>query len=101
MVRPKTDNNRVIYVYTAEAEYIVLGSATQKLFKAILLNDLKIDTKSSIEIMEDNQSTIAMTKSSVTVRHIRTKHLDIKHRFIREIMRTGKIILSYCPTANT
>ena len=66
----------------------------------LLLNDLKIDTKGSIEIMEHNQSTIAMAKSSVG--HKRTKHIDIKlkHHFIRETVQTGKITLSYCPTAD-
>ena len=51
---------------TAEAEYIVLGSATQEaIWLYQVLNDLKIDTKGSIEIMADNQSTIAMAKSFV------------------------------------
>ena len=45
--------------------------------------------------MEDNESTIKMAKSSVG--HKRTKHIDIKHHFIRE---TGKITLSFCPTAD-
>ena len=68
---------------TAEAEYIALGSATQEgIWLYQLLNDLKIDTKGSIEIMEDNQSTIAMAKSSVG--HKRTKHIDIKHHFIKQ-----------------
>ena len=54
---------------TAEAEYVALGSATQEaIWLYQLLNDLKIDTKGSIEIMEDNQSTIAMAKSSVGIR---------------------------------
>ena len=67
---------------TAEAEYIVLGSATQEaIWLHQLLSDLKVDTKGSIEIMEDNQTTIAMAKSSVG--HKRTKHIDIKHHFIR------------------
>ena len=73
---------------TAEAEYVALGSATQEaiwLYHGQLLNDLKIDTKGSIEIMEDNQSTIAMAKSSVG--HKRTKHIDIKHHFIRETVQ--------------
>ena len=84
---------------TAEAEYVALGSATQEaIWLYQLLNDLKIDTKGSIEIMEDNQSTIAMAKSSVG--HKRTKHIDIKHHFIKETVQTGKITLSYCPTAN-
>ena len=88
-----------IALSTAEAEYVALGSATQEaIWLYQLLNDLKIDTKGSIEIMEDNQSTIAMAKSSVG--HKRTKHIDIKHHFIRETVQTRKITLSYCPTAN-
>ena len=84
---------------TAEAEYIALGSTTQEaIWLYQLLNNLKIDTKGSMEIMEDNQSTIAMAKSSVG--HKKTKHSDIKHHFIREIVQTGKITLSYCPTAD-
>ena len=84
---------------TAEAEYVALGSATQEaIWLYQLLNDLKIDTKGSIKIMEDYQSTITMAKSSVG--HKRTKHIDIKHHFIRETVQTGKITLSYCPTAN-
>ena len=48
---------------TAKAEYITLGSATQEtIWLYQLLNDLKIDTKGSIEIMEDNQSTIPMAR---------------------------------------
>ena len=47
---------------TAEAEIIVLGSATQEaIWLHQLLNDLKIDTKGSIEIMENNPSTITCT----------------------------------------
>ena len=81
---------------TAEAEYIALGSATQE---AIWLHQLlRIDTKGSIEILEDNQSAIAMAKNSVA--HKRTKHIDIKHDFIRETVQAGTINLSYCPTAD-
>ena len=90
---------KTVTLSTAEAEYIALGSATlEAIWLYQLLNDLKIDTKGSIEIMEDNQSTIAMAKSSVG--HKRTKHIDIKHHFIRETVQTGKITLSYCPTAD-
>ena len=50
---------------TAEAEYIALGSATQEaIWLNQLLTDLRIDTKGSIEILEDNQSAIAMAKNS-------------------------------------
>ena len=63
---------------TAEAEYIALGSATQKaIWLHQLLTDLRIDTKGAIEILEDNQSAIAMAKNSIG--HRRTKHIDTKH----------------------
>ena len=55
---------------TAEAEYVALGSAIQEaIWLYQLLNDLKIDTKGSIEIMEDNQSTKAK-KMSTTLQKI-------------------------------
>ena len=82
---------------TAEAEYIALGSATQEaIWLHQLLTDLRIDTKGSIEILEDNQSAIAMVKNSIGHR---TKHIDIKHHFIREAVQAKTIVLSYCPTA--
>ena len=93
MVKPKTSNSR------AEAEYIALGSATQEaIWLHQMLTDLRIDTKGSIEILEDNQSAIAVAKNSVG--HKRTKHIDIKHHFIRETVQAGTINLSYCPTAD-
>ena len=84
---------------TAEAEYFALGSATQEaIWLHQLLTDLRIDTKESIEILEDNQSAIAMTKNSIG--HRRTKHIDIKHHFIRKAVQAKTIVLSYCPTAD-
>ena len=84
---------------TAEAEYIALGSATQEaIWLHQLLTDLRIDTKGSVEILEDNQSAIAMAKNSVG--HKRIKHIDIRHHFIRETVQAGTINLSYCPTAD-
>jgi len=32
------------------------------------------------------------------VGHKRTKHIDIRHHFIRECVTAGTICLSYCPT---
>ena len=66
----------MVALSTAEAEYIALGSATQEaIWLHQLLTDLRIDTKGSIEILEDNQSTIAIAKNYVG--HKKTKHIDI------------------------
>ena len=93
------EKQATVTLSTAEAEYIALGSATQEaIWLHQLLTDLRIDTKGSIEILEDNQSAIAMAKNSIG--HRRTKHIDIKHHFIREAVQVTTIVLSYCPTTD-
>lgn len=82
---------------TSEAEYMALGSATQEvIWLQRLLNDLHVSSEEPTEILEDNQGAIAMAKNPVG--HKRTKHIDIKHHFIREAIQAGTITLNYCPT---
>ncbi len=46
--------------------------------------------------MEDNQSCIAMANNPQ--HHGRSKHIDIKHHFIQELVGSKEIELHYCPT---
>ena len=50
----------------------------------------------SITILVDNQSCMVLAKNPVF--HKRTKHIDIQHHYIREVLDEGKISLEYCPT---
>ena len=45
---------------------------------------------------EDNQGCIALAKKPV--HHKRTKHIDVRHHFIREKVEMGIIELRYLPT---
>ncbi|XP_046856233.1 secreted RxLR effector protein 161-like [Xenia sp. Carnegie-2017] len=73
---------------TSESEYIALCYATQELvWLRQLMKDLQIDCTAATTIHEDNLGTIAISKNPVL--HKRTKHIDIKHHFVRE---------KYCPT---
>ena len=65
--------------------------------EAAFIADLNTAPK-KIKILEDNQSGLAMANNSAG--HKRTKHIDIKHHFIREAVQTGTITLFYCPTSN-
>ena len=47
-------------------------------------------------ILCDNKSTIAMTRNPVY--HGRTKHIDIRAHFIRELVADGVISLEFCGT---
>ena len=44
----------------------------------------------------DNQSTIAMTKNPIF--HSRTRHIETRHHFIRELVAKGSIEIAYCNT---
>ena len=47
-------------------------------------------------IKEDNQGTIALSRNPKY--HARTKHIDIRHHFLRDKVEKSEIELSYCPT---
>ncbi|TPX57653.1 hypothetical protein PhCBS80983_g03711 [Powellomyces hirtus] len=48
------------------------------------------------KIYEDNQGCIALARNPTS--HARTKHIDIRHHFIREAIANQHVDLEYCPT---
>ena len=87
----------VVALSTAEAEYIAGGMATQELlWLRKLLTELSFAPKAGAVLMCDNQSAIAIAKDDVF--HARTKHIDIKHHFIREHVAAGDIELRWVPS---
>ena len=57
---------------------------------------LGIPVGSPITLYEDNQSTIAMARNPVF--HQRTKHIDTRYLFIRDLINNNAIQIQYCPT---
>ncbi|TYH18023.1 hypothetical protein ES288_A05G236600v1 [Gossypium darwinii] len=49
-----------------------------------------------MEIFCDNKETITMTKNPTF--HNRTKHVDIRYHFIRDLVANGEITLEYYST---
>ncbi|KAK6138905.1 hypothetical protein DH2020_027345 [Rehmannia glutinosa] len=81
---------------TAEAEYIDAGSCcAQVLWMRQQLRDYEIEEK-EIPIMCDNTSAIAITENPVL--HSRTKHIDVKYNFIRDLVEKKDITLEYIST---
>jgi hypothetical protein len=80
---------------TAEAEYIAASStSTQAIWMARLLEELGMEIGKPIKVYCDNQSTISMTKNPVF--HNRTKHIDIRHHFIRELVQQEFLFFEFC-----
>ena len=74
---------------TAEAEYISAGSCcAQILWMKATLNDFRIKFK-IVPLLCDNESAIKLTNNPV--QHARTKHIDVRHHFIRDHQQKGDI----------
>ena len=82
---------------STEAEYVSASLACQEaVWLRALLDDLNFVQEESTVIKEDNQGAIALSKNPKF--HARTKHIDIKHHFIRQKVDNAEITLEYCPT---
>ena len=46
---------------------------------------------------EDNQSCIKLLSDERTSQ-LRTKHIDIKYHFVKDLLKAGCVTLEYCPT---
>lgn len=88
---------KTVALSSAEAEYIAVTDATcEAIWLRRLLADLKQVQKQPTVIYCDNMSTIAMTKNPVF--HSRTKHIELRHHFIRDMVSNGEISLEFIGT---
>ena len=85
-----------ISLSTAEVEYTAASSCcTQLLWMQKLLHDYGI-CQEHLTIYYDNTSAINISKNSV--QHSRTKHIKIRHHFIRKIVEDGTLALKFIHT---
>ena len=85
-----------ISLSTAEAEYIAAGSAcTQLMWMKQMLADYGLE-QGTLTLFCDNMSAIYISKNPV--QHSRTKHIDIRHHFIRELVESKTIALEHVGT---
>lgn len=82
---------------SAEAEYIALAESVQEaIWLDKLLKELNVKVEKPIVINEDNQSCIKMLNAGKFRQ--RTKHIDIKYHFVRELVADNFISVKYCPS---
>ena len=81
---------------TAEAEYIATGSCCSQLFwMKKLLTDYGI-SQDTIVVYYDNSSAIVISKNPV--QHSKTKNIEIRYHFIRDLVERKIVCLEYIPT---
>ena len=82
---------------TAEAEYMALSDASKEAvhLKALLVS-IGIEDKTPVVIYEDNQAAQKIAENPVL--HDRTKHIDIRYHFVRELVQGLQISVVYIET---
>ncbi|GKA79257.1 retrovirus-related pol polyprotein from transposon TNT 1-94 [Tanacetum coccineum] len=78
-------------ISTTEAEYVSAGKACQQALwmkQALIDYDVRLD---DVPIMCDNKGAIDLSKNPV--QHSRTKHIEIRHHFLRDNVHKGHILI--------
>eukprot|EP00904_Undaria_pinnatifida_P007540 jgi/Undpi1/3916/HiC_scaffold_16.g07284.m1 len=80
---------------TAEAEYVALGEGVKEaLFTGAVLSFICPElTGSCVRVFEDNQGAIALAENPLS--SARSKHIDVRFHFVRELLRAEKIDIQF------
>jgi hypothetical protein len=85
-----------IALSTAEAEYVAAGACcAQLLWMKQTLRDFGCE-QSKIPLLCDNEGAIKLADNPVN--HSRTKHIDIRHHFLRDHQSKGDIVVQHVRT---
>jgi len=91
----KSKKQPIVSLSSMEAEYIALTSAAQEALWLKKLNK-ELEMEQIMIIYEDNQSTIKTSKDEI--HNQRSKHIDVRYHFIREMIKQKEIEVTYLPT---
>lgn len=93
----RTKVQGVVALSSTEAEYMALGDCVKEImWLKQLLNELDIAPIQECYIFEDNQGAIKLAENPVL--HQKTKHIDVRHHFIRELMARDEFKMIYVNT---
>ncbi|KAH9790140.1 Integrase catalytic domain-containing protein [Citrus sinensis] len=94
----KSTLQSTVALSTTEAEYMAITEAVKEaIWLQGLLENLGL-AQEHINVYCDSQSAIHLTKNQVY--HARTKHIDVRFHFVREIVDEGKILIQKIKTVD-
>lgn len=94
-----TRKQPTVSLSSTEAELIALCvTVCHGIWMTRLLKELGVKFEEPIIYYEDNQSTIRVVEDERDVG--RLKHIDVKFRFVRELIQRGQVAVQYVPSAN-
>lgn len=101
LVSWSSSKQKCVATSTTEAEYIALSEASkQGQWIRALLKELKrfnlLEDNQAVPMHSDNQACIALSQDPVG--HRRTKHIDVRYHYIRELVSYRKATVEYLPS---
>ncbi|KAA0057218.1 retrovirus-related Pol polyprotein from transposon TNT 1-94 [Cucumis melo var. makuwa] len=88
-------NQPIFTLSTTEAEFVAATVCTcQAIWLKKILEELYFKQEGATKVYCDNSSAIKLSKNPVL--HKRSKHIDVKFHFLRDLTRDGVIELYYC-----
>ena len=92
----KSTLKSTVALSTTKAEYMAITEAVKEaIWLQGLFDDLGVDHK-QVTVFCDNHSTIHLAKNQVY--HARTKHIDVRYHFVREIIEEGGVLVQKIKT---
>ena len=74
----------------------ITDASKQAIYLIRFLKDLGHPEFASVAIYNDNQGAGKLAENPV--HHSRSKHIDVKHHFIRQVLKEHPVDLTYLPT---
>ena len=89
---------KCVTLSTSEAEYVALGDAVKESLFLRQACRFMIPGKGMpcFPVFEDNQGALQLSKNPVS--NSNSKHIGVRHHFLRELVRQGEIIVIHVPS---
>lgn len=87
----------IVTLSSTEAEYVAAtSSACHCVWLKGILQELGVESCKCMDILCDNSSAIKLSKNPVM--HRRTKHIDVRYHYLRDLVNEGAMRLMFCGT---
>lgn len=92
-----TKKQRTVALSTTEAEYMAMAEcAKEAIYLQRFMRELGFNELSDLTIHCDNLSAVRLAENPVF--HSRSKHIDVRHHFVRDVLRDKQIAVKHIPT---
>lgn len=88
---------RTVALSSTEAEYMALTEATKEaMYLRQFLIELGFENLANVRVFNDNNGALKLSENPVF--HQRTKHINVRHHFVRDVVKSGLLKVEHIST---